>query len=164
MSTELPPPSRFTDLQRASIAARRVDDDRTLGAMQALEAALSTAAPRREQQWRRTVLTALAVLDEATEEEQRNADQPDSLLSDVARTQPRLRTRVRGLRAQYRQLQDGIASIRRELETPDESAVDYPEVRQRLAWLLTALRHHQSRESDLVYEAYYEAFNADITD
>jgi hypothetical protein len=132
--------------------------------MHALEAALASAAPRREQEWSHAVLSALAILDKATEDEQRNADLPDSLLSDVARTQPRLRTRVRGLRAQYRQLQDGIAAIRRELETPDEPAVDFSEVRQRLAWLLTALRYQQSRESDLIYEAYYEAFNAEIAD
>ena len=122
----------------------------------------TTAIPRSPVK-RRRVLSALAVLDRATEDEQHNADQLDSLLSDVARTQPRLRTRVRGLRAQYRQLQDGIASIRRELEAPDESAIDFHEVRQRLAWLLTALRHQQSRESDLIYEAYYEAFDAEIT-
>jgi hypothetical protein len=163
MSTDMPT-TGLTNSQRASIAARRVDDDRTLEAMHALEAALASAAPGREQQWRHDVLSALAVLDRATADEQYNADQPDSLLSDVARTQPRLRTRVRGLRAQYRQLQHGIASIRRELDTPDESVFDFPEVRQRLAWLLTALRHQQSRESDLVHEAYYEAFNAEIAD
>jgi hypothetical protein len=161
MSTEMPP--GLTNSQRAGMAARRVDDDRTLEAMHALEAALASAAPLREQQWRHAVLSALAILDETTQDEQRSADQPDSLLSDVARTQPRLRTRVRGLRAHYRQLQDGIAAIRRELDTPDESAVDFSEVRQPVTWLLTALRHQQARESDLIYEAYHEAFNAEIT-
>jgi len=38
----------------------------------------------------------------------------------------------------------------------------FPDVRQRLAWLLTALRHQRARESDLIYEAYFEAFRAEL--
>jgi len=33
------------------------------------------------------------------------------------------------------------------------------EARQRLALVLSALRHLRERESDLIYEAYYDAFN-----
>jgi hypothetical protein len=40
--------------------------------------------------------------------------------------------------------------------------VDFADLRERLAWLLTALRHQRARESDLIYEAYYEAFRADL--
>ena len=29
-------------------------------------------------------------------------------------------------------------------------------------WVLTALRHVRARESDLIYEAYYDAFRADL--
>lgn len=35
-------------------------------------------------------------------------------------------------------------------------------MRQRLGWVLTALRHQRARESDLIYEAYYEAFKAEL--
>ncbi len=40
--------------------------------------------------------------------------------------------------------------------------VDFADLRERLAWLMTALRHQRARESDLIYEAYYEAFKADL--
>ena len=130
--------------------------------MHALERALGAAAPRREREWRDDVLAGLMVLDEATREEQSNASQPDSLLSDISRTQPRLRNRVRGLRTQYAALRDTIASLHRELEDSDASTPDFADLRQRLAWLLTALRHQRARESDLIYEAYYEAFNVDL--
>jgi len=33
--------------------------------------------------------------------------------------------------------------------------VDFTDIRQRLAWVLSGLRHQRARESDLVYEAYY---------
>jgi chromosome segregation ATPase len=156
-------PEPFTPAQRAGLDARHADQDRTLDAIHQLEEALSAAAPRREDDWRRDVLRALDVLEQAATEEERNAALPESLLSDIARTQPRLRTRVRGLRVQYRQLRDAIAAVRHELEEPD-AHVDVADVRQRLAWLLGAFRHQRARESDLIYEAYYEAFHRDLPD
>ncbi|HEX4218677.1 MAG TPA: hypothetical protein VHZ02_09940 [Acidimicrobiales bacterium] len=152
----------FSDAQRSGFEQRRSDQDRTLEAMQDLEAALGEAAPRREGPWQDAVLGALGVLADATEDEAANAAQPDSLLSDIARTQPRLRNRVRGLRLQYRQLQDSIDSLRHELVLPENQAVDAADVRQRLAWVLTGLRHQRGRESDLIYEAYYDAFRTDL--
>ncbi len=152
----------FTESQREQIERRRIDQDRTLLAMHELEDALGTAAPAREAQWRTTVLSALAVLGDATGEEAKNAEQPESLLSDLAFNQPRLRNRVRRLRTQYRQLQQSIDSLRREFEESDDAEVDFADIRQRLAWLLTALRHQRARESDLIYEAYYEAFRTDL--
>jgi hypothetical protein len=154
-------PSTLTSSQLARRAARRVDQDRTLAAMHDLEAALGAAAPGRESSWRVEVLAALVVLDEATDGECANASNPDSLLSDIKRTQPRLRTRVRGLRAQYAHIRQTIMSMRAELAKPDDT--DYADVRQRLAWLLTALRHQRARESDLIYEAYYDAFDAELS-
>ena len=153
-------PEEFSDAQRAGLDARRVDQDRTLAAVHQLEAALSSAAPGREPSWRADVADALTVLDAAAADEQRNAAEPDSLLSDIARTQPRLRTRVRGLRFTYQQLRDTIASLSDEMAQGGEGDVD--DLRRRLAWLLTAVRHQRARESDLIYEAYYEAFHRDL--
>src|SRR5580693_2030543 len=104
-------PGTLTPSQHTGLQTRRVDHDRTLDAIHDLEAALDSAAPGRETAWRRGVLDALATLAESTAEEHHNAEQPDSILSDIARTQPRLRTRVRGLRIQYRQLRDTIESL-----------------------------------------------------
>jgi hypothetical protein len=147
----------------ASRDARQADQDHTLTAMLELEVALESAAPGREPAWRAAVLAALADLDEATNDEYTNANNPDSLLSDIKRTQPRLRTRVRGLRTQYGQLRQAIVSIRAELDEPDEGAGDYADIRQRLSWILTALRHQRARESDLLYEAYFDAFCAELS-
>jgi hypothetical protein len=106
----------------------------------------------------------LAILDAVTAAEYENAESADSLLSDIKRTQPRLRTRVRGVRAQYRQIRNGIGYLRAELDEQAEGFADFADVRQRLAWLLTALRHQRARESDLIYEAYFDAFNAELGD
>lgn len=152
----------FSDQQRSGLDARRADHDRTLEAMQRLEAALGEAAPGREATWRDDVRQALSILEAATAEEADNARRPDSLLSDLAHNQPRLRNRARALRLQYAKIRDTIALLRDELDQGADSAVDYADMRQRLGWVLTSLRHQRARESDLIYEAYYDAFKVDL--
>ncbi len=139
-----------------------MDQGRTLLAMHRLEAALESAAPGREAAWRDDLVATLRVLDEAIIEESDNAARPDSLLSDMAHNQPRLRNRVRGVRTQYRQLRGAVAALRRELEEPTDPMPDFADLRERLAWVLTAIRHVRARESDLIYEAYYDAFKTDL--
>jgi len=155
-------PETFSGAQRAGLGARQADRDHTLAAVHALEAPLGAAARGRQRDWQEAVLSALAVLAETTAEEAANADRPDSLLSDIARTQPRLRNRVRGVRLQYRQLRDALEGLRQELGEHSEAASDFSDIRQRLGWLLASLRHQRARESDLIYEAYFEAFRADL--
>jgi hypothetical protein len=152
----------FSFEQRNGFEARHIDQDRTLVAMHRLEAALSEAAPGREASWSASVLEALAVLGKAAAEEAANADRPDSLLSDLARTQPRLRNRTRALRLQYHKLCETIDSLRREIGEETATGADFADVRQRLGWVLTALRHQRARESDLIYEAYFDAFKLEL--
>jgi len=164
MTQEGDQPDQFTASQREGLEARRLDQERTLAAMHRLETALESAAPRREGTWRDEVMAALNVLGEASTEEADNAARPGSLLSDIAHNQPRLRNRVRGIRTQYRQLRERIAELERELHQSEEAPPDFADLRQRLAWILTALRHVRARESDLLYEAYYDAFRRDLAE
>lgn len=157
-----PGPDAGTVAHRRRVAQQHTDQHRTLAAMQQLEAALGAAAPRREQAWLAEVRRALAVVAEAASEEADNAARPDSLLSDVSRTQPWLRNRVRGLRIGYGQLRDGITALASELDGQAGEAVDFTDIRQRLSWVLAGLRHQQARESDLIYEAYYDAFRTEL--
>jgi DNA repair ATPase RecN len=157
-------PEHFSDEQRSGLDARRADLDRTLAAMHVLEAALSRAAFGREAWWQEEVRAALGALADATADETNNANAPDSLLSDVAFRQPRLRNRVRSVRLQYAQLRDAISALHRELELVDDDEPEVADVRQRLALVLTALRHLRERESDLIYEAYYDAFERELDD
>ena len=95
-------------------------------------------------------------------EEAGNADGVDSLLSDIARTQPRLYAYFAGVPPRNTARCGAITLLLRDLEEHDDSVPDCADFRQRLAWLLTALRHHALVESDLIYEAYYDAFDVDI--
>ena len=97
--------------------------------MHALEDALGSAAPGREPAWRADVLAALAVLDDATNDEYINAKNPDSLMSDIKRTQPRLRTRGGDwpfaflASRNYRQVWDGMQGSIESLEGEDRRAL-----------------------------------------
>jgi ATP phosphoribosyltransferase regulatory subunit HisZ len=158
---------RLTAAQRADLEAREAEQDRTLGAMHVLEAALSRGAFGRAEWWQQEVLAALGALDEVMADEAARSAQPDSLLSQVAFSQPRLRNRVRGLRTEYARLRNSISALREDLDGVDDekdAGPDVADVRQRLAWLLTALRHYRARESDLIYEAYYDTFERELDD
>lgn len=151
--------SNLSDELHAGLESRDADQARTLDAVHVLEAALAEPAPGREVQWRQQVLAALSELDQVMAEEYANAERPESLLSDIRRTQPRLRTRVRGVRSQFLQIRQRISDLREELEQHGlDEETDFADLRTRIGWLLTALRHQRARESDLLYEAYYDAF------
>ena len=155
------PPAEQGEARHAGLDTRHEDQDRTLRALQLLERATGSAAGR-PSQWHEHALAALVELDDATADEQHNANQPDSLLSDILRTRPRLRARVHGVRAQYTQIRETISSLRRELSTSHADALDITDLRRRTERLASALRYQRSRESDLIYEAYYDTFSTDL--
>jgi hypothetical protein len=130
--------------------------------MHRLEATLESAAFGREDEWREEVLVSLTILHAVSVQAEDEAVRPDSLLSDIAWNQPRLRNRVRGIRTQYRRLRDTIEAILSEQSSGEP--VDSDDLRNRLAWILIAIRHVRSRESDLIYEAYFDAFRAELAE
>jgi hypothetical protein len=65
---------------REEFASQRADQDRTLQAVHDLEAALGSAAPGREAEWRQRVDDALEALSTVVADEEANARAPDSLL------------------------------------------------------------------------------------
>jgi len=148
--------------QRVALAARQTDQDRTVEALHRLDAALVAPATGRESVWRRNVADALEVLARAVTVEAHDQGLPDSMLSDLARTQPRLRNRVRGLRRDVarlsRQIEDALRIV------SDDEEVGMAETRMQLGSLIAALQLTRGRESDLIYEAYYDAFNRDVED
>ena len=165
--TTPPEPEGLSAEQRAGLQARNEDRDRTLEAMHVLEAALSRGAYGRADWWQQEVRAALGALEDVTTDEAASSSQPDSLLSQIAFSQPRLRNRVRGLRAEFARLRDAITALREQLDTDeddDDAEPDVSDTRQRLSWLLGALRHHRARESDLIYEAYYDVFQKELDD
>ena len=152
----------FRHEQRRTLAEHRADQDRTVEAVRQLNAALVAAASGRTPVWRRNVADALEVLHQAVTDEAAAHLAADSLLSDIARTQPRLRNRVRGLRVEYGRLS---RQIHRALDIlTSDPDVGVAETRLHVGDLVGAFQLLRGRESDLIYEAYFDAFNRDIED
>lgn len=138
----------------AAIDFSRIACERILKAMRVLETALAKAAPNRESAWRKVVLTALMTLEDAMKQRTVDLTGEEGLLTDIVRDQPRLAHRIVQIRRQYEDLLRQIGSLRDEYSAEDYGSLpDVADIRRRLAWLLDALRHCQSRETDLIFEA-----------
>jgi len=150
----------FSREQRRALADRQADQDRPVEAIHQLNAALVAAASGRTPVWCRNVADALEVLDHAVTAEAAAHLEADSLFSDIARTQPRLRNRVRGLRVEYGRLS---RQIHRALDVlTSDPDVGVAETRLHVGDLVRSLQLLRGRESDLIYEAYFDAFNRDV--
>jgi uncharacterized coiled-coil DUF342 family protein len=146
------------------------DDNRTqhvrlVFAMHRLEACLGQAAPGRESDWQDEVSNALDLLLAAMRESRECVQRDDGLIEEVMLEKPFLVKRIKNLRAEFdglfnqaSALQDQIKDARETQQKCHTQQIGFADLRQRMSWLLTALRHHQAKESDLVFEA----FNIDI--
>ena len=145
---------RFDADGRAERTARsRSERDAMLAAMARLERALSRAAPERSEAWTEEVAAGLDALREAMRTHVLVADAEDGLLIEILEEEPRLATQVEALRKDYVELERIAAMMRDELldeGQPQEAA----KARAALRQLLGELRTHQSRESDLIWEAF----------
>jgi hypothetical protein len=138
--------------------AELVDESRMtraymLSAMRALEVALAKPASCRETDWASLVLEELGALEDAMLRQLAELEGEDNTLAALARDQPRLLPRIQQLRQQYGDLVRQVSSLRDQFTA--DGAPQSEETRQRLAWILTALKHFQAKETDLMYEALH---------
>jgi len=137
-----------------AVHASRRTRERMLQAMRVLEVALAKAAPHRESAWRRRVVTALRELQRVMQTQSAELSGDQELFAELLTTAPRLQRRIEQLRQQYEDLTSQIGSLVAQFSGEEyDGHADVDDTRQRLAWLLTALRHFQARENDLIYEA-----------
>jgi hypothetical protein len=122
-----------------------------LSSMRALEDALAKPATYRETEWASCVVEELTALEEAMLRQMAELEGEDNTLAALARDQPRLLPRIQQLRQQYGDLVCQVSALRAQLTA--EGSPKSEETRQRLAWILTALKHFQAKETDLMYEA-----------
>ena len=137
-----------------AMAVSRGDRDRALDAMHALEAATATAGEGREQDWRLSVTAALDELTAALVEQRESYGRPDSLMAQLARDEPRLRTWVRQLHHRW----SGLAATTQHLagdlrETHPTGSRSIDDIREQVRWISAALQHHRAREADLIFAA-----------
>ena len=134
----------------------RRDHDALLDAIHQLEAALASAAPGREQDWRHRVHQTMEGVSDLLGQHVATAEASDGLLVEIDTLRPELCYRVKRLRHEHDDLlQHTRALMRHMAHQGDEETPNFQDIRQRAAWLLHALRHHQAVETDLVFEAFW---------
>lgn len=140
------------------------DDNRTQHirltfSMHRLENSLGQAAPGREEKWLRDVDKALELLLVAMNESQDIVCRDDGLIEEIKYLTPRLMSRLANLQDEFDGLLRQATTLRDQLkQAANRSSTAFTDLRQRMDWLLSGLRHHQAKETDLIYEA----INVDI--
>ena len=126
-----------------------------LAAIRSLEEALARATPSREGPWRDKVLKRLTELELSMAVQASELRGDEGLMADLVLENPRLANRVAQLRDDYDRLVGEISGMRNEFATERTAKIssNVADMRVRLAKLVDDVRHFQSTETDLIYEA-----------
>jgi hemerythrin-like domain-containing protein len=139
----------------------RVEHDALLLAIHQLEAALAAAAPGREHPWNERVRESISGVQAALERHVASTQEKHGLLALIDLTRPTLVRRVERLRREHVDLLQQAEALRQQVNHygPEELPA-FDIIRQQAARLLEALRQHQAREADLIFESLYTDIGA----
>ncbi len=146
---------RKTALQDSLLEEGRSERVRILMACHRTEAALTAAAPGRELAWRERVNEALNLLRASLGEPSQRGESAGGLIAELKSVSEKYYHRIERLQQEFDEMiRRCDATIELLKSQGDEETIDFADIRQRITWLLTSLKHHQAREADLVFEAY----------
>jgi uncharacterized protein YhaN len=135
----------------ASDSAAR-DRGKLIILMNNLEAALAAASFKREDQWNGVVQCELQELQIALRDSRFELNSKEGLFAEIAADHPRLIHRIDNLKQEFSDLERQITTLKDQFRQLDQ-ALEVADIRERLSWLLKALRHAQAKENELVFEA-----------
>lgn len=140
----------YSERKRSAQGSRAASGD----ALATLEEALAAPSPNRVTAWHRQVVEALDVFIAAIDEQAASDQDPDSLLAEIGREEPRFAPRIERLHREQNDLRESAVSLREQITTDaTHTDIDVSDIRDRLAALADRYRRHRAREADLVYEA-----------
>ena len=128
------------------------DRGRLIVLMHNLESALAAASFNRSDDWNDVVQEELEHLQSALKQSRADLNADEGLFAEIATDHPRLIVRIEKLKSEFYDLERQIETLRgqfcRSMEAPEVA-----DIRERLSWLLKAMRHAQAKENELVFEA-----------
>lgn len=139
--------------QAAEMEKSRARRGRLGAALERLTRRLGAAAPGREREWTAGVATALGDLQVIMRDRVQSREE---LLEDIQFSAPHLWNAARRVLEEYTDLEHQAMRLRSHLEAHGAAEIpDYRDLRERIGWLVTAIQHQQSLETDLIYEVYH---------
>ncbi len=147
--------NRLSALRDASLEDGRSERVRILMASHRAESCLTAAAPGREYAWKDSVQNALSLLRASLHEASGRGESAGGLIAALKTEDAGYSHRIDRLQQEFGEIVRRCDSTIEHLayQGKDES-IDFADIRQRVTWLLTSLKHHQAREADLIFEAY----------
>jgi hemerythrin-like domain-containing protein len=149
-------PSTEQTRREALAQQNRGEHDALLDAIHQLEAALASAAPGREQDWRHQVDQTLLGVADLLHQHVSAAEASDGILAEIDKLRPMSWSRVKRLRQEHDDLLQSTQALRQHVAfIGDGETPNFQDIRQRATWVLNALRHHQAVETDLIFETFW---------
>ena len=146
--------NRIHQLRETSLEEGRSERVRIMMASHRAEACLAAPAPGREREWSDAVYRALSLLRSSLGEATERGESAGGLIAGL-KSEGKYYHRVTQLQQEFDEMVRRCDATIEHLQSQGETeAIDYSDIRQRITWLLTSLKHHQAREADLVFEAY----------
>ncbi|MEX1253657.1 MAG: hypothetical protein WEE64_04890 [Dehalococcoidia bacterium] len=140
-----------SDDRQKGIAARTSREQETMVlAVHALEGAMASPAPGREQAWKQRARHELASVVGLLQEHCEAAEADDGIIGEVEVRLGRSYEVSRARRDHERLAHEAVSLLAALDEYSGDSALSFQEVRRQVAQLTAALRDHQGREADLL--------------
>jgi hypothetical protein len=142
----------LTSRERVRLMERQLDVNRTIVTVFGVERAAGAPVPGRVEQWEQDLAAALSALENAMSLERSNGNRSGSMLTELSRSDPLVRTEIQTQRARYDQVREAVAMLRGEILHHIERDTDCDDLRWRTASILSSIRHEQARQDDFLYE------------
>jgi hypothetical protein len=141
----------LTSRERVRLMERQLDVNRTIVTDYGVERAAGAPASGRVERWGQDLAAALGALENAMSLERSNGNRAGSMLTEMSRADPLVRSEIQTERARYDQAREAVALLRGEILHHIERDTDCADLRWRVASLLSTVRHEQARQGDFLY-------------
>jgi hypothetical protein len=137
----------------------RAEHDGLWAAMHRLEVALETALPSHVPAWKKRIAGDLRQIRDALEQHIASVEAAKGLFTEIDKSRPSLAHCMARICREHFELLAQTGQLVAYVEQCSRGA-DFQETRRRAAALLHGLRHHEERETDLLFENAYAEIGA----